>query len=46
MPYWEWIGCKDADEKEQYLKSKLAECGPRAAKGEREREGGREGGRE
>jgi hypothetical protein len=48
VPYWEWSGCKGAGEREQYVKSKLAECGPRAAKGEREREreGGREGGRE
>ena len=28
VPYWEWSGCKGAGEREQYLKSKLAECGP------------------
>ena len=27
VPYWEWSGCKGAGEREQYLKSKLAECG-------------------
>jgi hypothetical protein len=30
VPYWEWSGCKGAGEREQYLKSKLAECGPAA----------------
>jgi hypothetical protein len=33
VPYWEWSGCKGAGEREQYLKSKLAECGPSAAQG-------------
>ena len=28
VPYWEWSGCKGEGEREQYLKSKLAECGP------------------
>jgi hypothetical protein len=28
VPYWEWSRCKGAGEREQYLKSKLAECGP------------------
>jgi hypothetical protein len=28
VPHWEWSGCKGAGEREQYLKSKLAECGP------------------
>jgi hypothetical protein len=31
VPYWEWSGCKGAGEREQYLKSKLAECGPAGA---------------
>ena len=31
VPYWEWSGCKGAGEREPYLKSKLAECGPSAA---------------
>ncbi len=30
MSYWEWDRCKGAGEREQYLKSKLAECGPSA----------------
>ena len=33
VPYWEWSGCQGAGEREQYLKSKLTECGPSAAHG-------------
>jgi hypothetical protein len=33
VPYWEWDRCKEAGEREQYLNSKLAECGPSAAQG-------------
>jgi hypothetical protein len=33
VPYWEWDRCKGAGEREQYLKSKLDECGPSAAQG-------------
>jgi hypothetical protein len=33
VPYWEWSRCKGAGEREQYLKRKLAECGPSAAQG-------------
>ena len=33
VPYWEWSGFSGAGEREQYLKSKLAECGPSAAQG-------------
>ena len=33
VPYWEWSGCKGAGEREQYLKSKLAECGQFDAQG-------------
>jgi hypothetical protein len=33
VPYWEWSGCKGTGEREQYLKSKLAECGSSAAQG-------------
>jgi hypothetical protein len=42
VPYWEWSGCKGAGEREQYLKSKLAECGPAAAQGN-DQGNGREG---
>ena len=31
VPYQEWLRCKGAGEREQYLKSKLAECRPSAA---------------
>jgi hypothetical protein len=31
LPYWEWGRCKGAGEREQYLKRKLAACGPSAA---------------
>ena len=31
VPYWEWDECRGAGEREQYLKSKLAECGPAGA---------------
>jgi len=38
MPYWEWDRCKGAGEREQYLKRKLADCGPSAAQVNRCRE--------
>jgi hypothetical protein len=34
VPYWEWDGCKGAGEREEYLNSKLAECGDSAAQGQ------------
>jgi hypothetical protein len=30
VPYWEWDECKEAGEREQYLRSKLGACGPSA----------------
>jgi hypothetical protein len=39
-PYWEWNRCKGAGERQQYLKSKLAERGPAAAQCKAQGKGG------
>jgi len=40
VPYWEWSGCEGAGEREQYLKSKLAECEPAGAQCKAQGKGG------